>query len=153
MMNKSLPVPKTFQWANKSMMNKSLPVPKTTTYVLKSTSYIVAKALNALPDNLGSLAKFLHFKNESRTLRNLQFLYYYLCSNWVSNVTRLVITLLKFRKRRQDLRAKNSAHEMAERSDVERLLQRNRPVLICIHLSRKWFYFWCNSVCCCPQTV
>ena len=35
-----------------------LPVAKTTTYGLKSTSYIAAKAWNALPDNFRSVADF-----------------------------------------------------------------------------------------------
>ena len=48
-----------------------LPVAKTTTYGLKSTSYIAAKAWNALPDNLRSVADFARFRKELRKLRNL----------------------------------------------------------------------------------
>ena len=48
-----------------------LPVAKTTTYGLKLTYYIAAKAWNALPDNLGSVAEFACFRNELRKLRNL----------------------------------------------------------------------------------
>ena len=48
-----------------------LPVAKTTTYSLKSTSYIAAKAWNVLPDNVRSLAEFGPFRNEIRKLSNL----------------------------------------------------------------------------------
>ena len=48
-----------------------LPVAKTTTYGLKSTSLIAAKAWNALPDNLRSVADFARFRKELRKLRNL----------------------------------------------------------------------------------
>ena len=48
-----------------------LPVAKTTTYGLKSTCSIAAKARNALPDNLRSVAEFAHFRNELQKLRNL----------------------------------------------------------------------------------
>ena len=48
-----------------------LPVAKTTTYGLISTCYIAAKAWNALPDNLRSVAEFARFRNELRKLRNL----------------------------------------------------------------------------------
>ena len=48
-----------------------LPVAKTTAYGLKSTSYIAAKAWNALPDNLRSVADFARFRKELRKLRNL----------------------------------------------------------------------------------
>ena len=41
-----------------------LPVAKTTTYGLKATSYFTAKAWNALPDNLRSVAKFGPFRDE-----------------------------------------------------------------------------------------
>ena len=47
-----------------------LPVAKTTTYGLKSTCYIAAKAWNALPDNLRSVAEFARFRNALRKLRN-----------------------------------------------------------------------------------
>ena len=46
-------------------------VAKTTTYGLKSTSYIVAKARNASPDNLRSVAEFARFMKELRKLKNL----------------------------------------------------------------------------------
>ena len=55
-----------------------LPVAKTTTYGLKSTCYIAAKAWNALPNNLRSVAEFAPFRNELRKLRNLYNLYLYL---------------------------------------------------------------------------
>ena len=48
-----------------------LPLAKTTTYVLKSTSYIAAKAWNTLPDDLRSVAEFVRFRKELRALRNL----------------------------------------------------------------------------------
>ena len=48
-----------------------LPVAKTTTCGLKSTSYIAAKAWNALPDNLRSVPEFARFRNALRKLRNL----------------------------------------------------------------------------------
>ena len=48
-----------------------LPVAKTTTYGLKLTCYIAAKAWNTLPDNLRSVAEFARFRNELRKLRNL----------------------------------------------------------------------------------
>ena len=48
-----------------------LPVAKTTTYGLKSTSYITAKAWNALPDNLTPVAEFARLRNELRKLRIL----------------------------------------------------------------------------------
>ena len=48
-----------------------LPEAKTTTYGLKSTSYIAAKAWNALPDKLRSMAEFGPFRNEIRKLSNL----------------------------------------------------------------------------------
>ena len=48
-----------------------LTVVKTTTYGLKSTCYIAAKAWNALPDNLRSVAPFAGFRNELRKLRIL----------------------------------------------------------------------------------
>lgn len=48
-----------------------LPEAKTTTYGLKSTSYIAAKAWNALPDKLRSVAEFGPFRNEIRKLSNL----------------------------------------------------------------------------------
>ena len=41
------------------------------TYSLKSTSYIAAKAWNALPDKLRSMAKFGPFMNEIRKLSDL----------------------------------------------------------------------------------
>ena len=41
-----------------------LPAAETTTYGLKSTSYITAKAWNALPDKLRSIAEFGPFRNE-----------------------------------------------------------------------------------------
>ena len=41
-----------------------LPVAKTTTYGLKSTYYIAAKAWNSLPDNLRSVAEFAPLRNE-----------------------------------------------------------------------------------------
>ena len=41
-----------------------LPVAKTTTYGLKSTCYIAAKACNTLPDNLRSVAEFARFRNK-----------------------------------------------------------------------------------------
>ena len=47
-----------------------LPVANTPTYGLKSTCYIAAKAWNALPDNLRSVAEFARF-NKLRKLRNL----------------------------------------------------------------------------------
>ena len=47
------------------------PVAKTTTYGHKSTSYIAAKAWNALPDNLRSVAENGPFRNEIRKFRNL----------------------------------------------------------------------------------
>ena len=43
-----------------------LPVAKTTTYGLKSTCYIAAKAWNALPDNLRSVAEFAHHRHRHR---------------------------------------------------------------------------------------
>ena len=46
-------------------------VAKTTTYGLKSTSYIAAKAWKALPDNSRSVAEFGPFRNELRKLSNL----------------------------------------------------------------------------------
>ena len=55
-----------------------LPVAKTTTYGLKSTSYIAAKAWNALPDNLRSVADFARFRKELRELRNLEFFFFFL---------------------------------------------------------------------------
>ena len=48
-----------------------LPVAKTTTYGLKSTSYIAAKAWNALPNNVRSVAEFGLFRSEIRKLSNL----------------------------------------------------------------------------------
>jgi len=48
-----------------------LPVAKFTTYGLKSTCYIAAKAWNALPDNLRSVAEFARFRNELRKVRNM----------------------------------------------------------------------------------
>ena len=48
-----------------------LPVAKITTYGLKSTSYIAAKAWNALPDNLRSVADFSRSRKGLRNLRNL----------------------------------------------------------------------------------
>ena len=48
-----------------------LPVAETTTYGLKSTCYIAAKAWNVLTNNLRSEAKFDRFSNELRKLRNL----------------------------------------------------------------------------------
>jgi len=45
-----------------------LPVAKTTTYGLKSTCYIAAKAWNSLPDTLRSVAEFARFRNELRKL-------------------------------------------------------------------------------------
>ena len=45
-----------------------LPVAKTTTYGLKSTSYIAAKAWNALLDNVRSVAEFGPFRKEIRKL-------------------------------------------------------------------------------------
>ena len=51
--------------------NLVLPVVKTTTYGLKSTSYIAAKAWNALPDNVRSVVEFAPFRYEVRKLRNL----------------------------------------------------------------------------------
>ena len=51
--------------------NLVLPVAKTTTYGLKSTLYIAAKAWNALPDNFRSVADFARFRKELRKLRNL----------------------------------------------------------------------------------
>ena len=48
-----------------------LPEAKTTTYTLKSTSYIAAKAWNALHDKLRSVAEFCPFGNEIRKLSNL----------------------------------------------------------------------------------
>ena len=48
-----------------------LPEAKTTTYGLKSTSYIAAKAWNALPDKLRPVAEFGPFRNEIRKLSNL----------------------------------------------------------------------------------
>ena len=48
-----------------------LPVAKATTYGLKSTSYIAAKAWNALSDNLRSVADFARFRKELRKLGNL----------------------------------------------------------------------------------
>ena len=48
-----------------------LPVAKTTTYGLKSTSYITAKAWNALPDNVTLVAEFARLRNELRKLRIL----------------------------------------------------------------------------------
>ena len=53
------------------MSTHILPVAKTTTYGLKSTSYIAAKAGNALPDDLRSVAEFARFRKELRKLRNL----------------------------------------------------------------------------------
>lgn len=50
-----------------------LPVAKTTTSSLKSTSYIAAKAWNALPDKLGLMAEFGPFRNDIRNLSNLYF--------------------------------------------------------------------------------
>ena len=41
-----------------------LPVAKTTTYGLKSTCYIAARAWIALPENLRSVAEFACFRNE-----------------------------------------------------------------------------------------
>ena len=58
---------KNFRGKNKLV----LPVPKTTTYGLKSTCYIAAKAWNSLPDNLRLVTKFFPFRNELRKLRNL----------------------------------------------------------------------------------
>ena len=49
------------------MSTHILPVAKTTTYGLKSTSYIAAKAGNALPDDLRSVAEFARFRKELRT--------------------------------------------------------------------------------------
>ena len=48
-----------------------LPVAKAKTYGLKSTSYITAKARNALPDILRLVADFARFRKELRKLRNL----------------------------------------------------------------------------------
>ena len=48
-----------------------LPVAKTTTFSLKSTSYIAAKAWNALPDKLRLMAEFGSFRNEITKLSNL----------------------------------------------------------------------------------
>ena len=48
-----------------------LHVVKTTTYGLKSTSYIAAKAWNALPDKVRSVAEFGPFRYEARKLSNL----------------------------------------------------------------------------------
>ena len=48
-----------------------LPIAKTITYGLKSTSYFAAKAWNALPDNLRSVAEFGPLRNEIRKLSNL----------------------------------------------------------------------------------
>lgn len=50
-----------------------LPVAKTTTFSLKSTSYIAAKAWNALPDKLRLMAEFGLFRNDIRNLSNLYF--------------------------------------------------------------------------------
>ena len=57
----------------KNLMGKNklvLPVAKTTTYGLKATSHFAAKAWNALPDNLRSVAEFGPFRNEIRKLSN-----------------------------------------------------------------------------------
>ena len=50
-------------------------VAKTTTCGLKSTCYIAAKAWNALPNNLRSVAEFARFRNELRKLRNFFSVY------------------------------------------------------------------------------
>ena len=48
-----------------------LSVTKARTYGLKSTTYIVAEAWNALSGNLTSVAEFARFRNELKKLRNL----------------------------------------------------------------------------------